>query len=50
MDVAVLEAVRRRVVLTPANSPEKDAALDDLYVLVVGPPPPDSKPLKVVIA
>ena len=50
MDVQTLEAVRRKVILTPANSPEKDAALDDLYVLVVGPPPPGSVPLPEVIA
>ena len=50
MSVDELEAVRRRVVLTPANSPDLNAALDDLYVLVVGPPPPGSKPLKKVTA
>ena len=50
MSVDELEAVRRRVILTPANSPEKAAALDDLYVLVVGPPPPGSVPLKEVAA
>ena len=50
MDVQTLEAVRRRVILAPGNSLEKDAALDDLYVLVVGPPPPGSKPLPVVTA
>jgi hypothetical protein len=45
-----VEAARQRVVLTPANSPDLNAALDDLYVLVVGPPPPGSKPLKKVTA
>jgi hypothetical protein len=49
-DTATLDAVRRRVILTPANSPDLDAALDDLYVLVLGPPPPNSKPLPVVWA
>jgi len=50
MSVDELEAVRRRVILTPAIAPDLDDALDDLYVLVVGPPPPGSKPLKKVTA
>jgi hypothetical protein len=50
MSVDELDAVRRRVILTPANSPEKAAALDALYEAVVGPPPDGSKPLPRVMA
>ena len=42
-----IEAARNRLILAPAQ--EKDEAWADLYVLVVGPPPPGSKPLKEVI-
>ena len=48
--MTAVDAARRRLILTPANSPDLDAALDDLYVLVVGPPPPNSVPLKKVAA
>ena len=50
MTATEVEAVRNRLILAPANSPDLNAALDDLYVLVVGPPPPGSKPLKKVTA
>jgi len=39
-----VEAVRNRLILAPANSLEKDDAWADLYLAVVGPPPPGSKP------
>ena len=45
-----VEAARRALVLAPANAPEKDAAWADLYEAVVGPPPPNSVPLRKVIA
>ena len=47
---ATVEAARTALVLTPANSPEWDARWDDLYLAVLGPPPPDSVPLPEVIA
>ena len=48
--MTAVEVARRALVLAPANSLEKDAAWEALYLAVVGPPPPDSEPLKVVIA
>ena len=50
MSVDELEAVRRRVILTPAIAPDLDDARDDLYLAIVGPPPPGSVPLKRVTA
>jgi len=50
MSVDEFDAVRRRVILTPANSPDLDDAMDDLYVAVVGPPPPNSKRLPERVA
>ena len=49
-EVSPVEAARRAWILAPANSPEKTAAADRLYQLVVGPPPPGSKPLREVAA
>ena len=45
-----VDAARRALILTPANQPEKDRAWADLYEAVVGPPPPNSVPLKKVSA
>ena len=50
MSAVEVEAARNRWVLTPANSPDLDDARDDLYLAVVGPPPPGSVPLKRVTA
>ena len=48
MATDTLEAARNRLILAPL--PEKDEAWADLYVLVVGPPPPGSKPPKDCVA
>lgn len=42
-----VDAARAAWVLTPANSPENEARWADLYLAVVGPPPPGSTPLPV---
>lgn len=50
MSTDAVEAARNRWVLTPANSPEEVENWRAAYVAVVGPPPPNSVPLKKVTA